>query len=140
MAQDLFKRLTRNDPLERYTADQALRHPWITRHSSETPPLTYLEKLNYFNNKLKIRRILFTVLLLSTIKPKEMPIPKDFNSEREMPQIKLEFLPSNKTNRRKHASMIITNPRSISPKMKNTPRLNTLRNKYPKFYSNDIIN
>ena len=27
MAQDLFKRLTRSDPLERYSADQALRHP-----------------------------------------------------------------------------------------------------------------
>jgi len=30
LAQDLFLKLTHFDPEERYTASQALEHPWIT--------------------------------------------------------------------------------------------------------------
>lgn len=133
MAQDLFRRLTRSDPLERYSADQALRHPWITRQTSVSPPMTYIEKLNYFNNKVKIRVILSAAFILASIMPETLHSTNDTHSEEEMPKINLKFSSVIiRSQHKKHASMIINNPRSPSPVMKKTVRLNSLRRRYPK--------
>ena len=42
--------MTAFEPSERYTVDQALSHPWITRNFKENVPLTGLENIKAFNN------------------------------------------------------------------------------------------
>lgn len=48
-AQDFFLKLTNEDPQERYTASQALEHPWITRKFNEDIPMTFSEKMRVIN-------------------------------------------------------------------------------------------
>jgi calcium/calmodulin-dependent protein kinase I len=40
LAKDFFLKLCNPSSLERYTSEQALRHPWITRDFSSPIPLT----------------------------------------------------------------------------------------------------
>ena len=49
LAKDFFLKLTNDDPQNRYTADQALLHPWITRKFHEAIPLTFNEKIRMIN-------------------------------------------------------------------------------------------
>ena len=49
LAKDFFLKLTNPDPQDRYTADQALCHPWITRRFNENIPLTFNENLRLIN-------------------------------------------------------------------------------------------
>ena len=39
-AHDLFLKLTKTDPFQRLTVDQALHHPWINRNYNQDLPLT----------------------------------------------------------------------------------------------------
>jgi serine/threonine protein kinase len=50
IAKDFFLRLVKIDPNDRYTAKEALQHPWITRTPC-TIPLTYYENLSYTRAK-----------------------------------------------------------------------------------------
>lgn len=45
MARDFFTKLCNPMPFERYTSEQALRHPWITRDFSSPIPLTESQKM-----------------------------------------------------------------------------------------------
>jgi len=45
LARDLFIKLCNPMPFERYTAEQALRHPWITRDRDSPIPLTQSQKM-----------------------------------------------------------------------------------------------
>ena len=45
VAKHFFKKLTAYQSSERYTANQALNHPWITRDFFSIPPLTMDENL-----------------------------------------------------------------------------------------------
>ena len=40
LAKDLFLKLCNTSPIERYTSEKALRHPWVTRKFSAPIPLT----------------------------------------------------------------------------------------------------
>lgn len=40
LAKDFFLKLCHPTPLERYTSDKALKHPWITRDFNSSIPLT----------------------------------------------------------------------------------------------------
>jgi serine/threonine protein kinase len=40
LAKDLFVKLCNTSPIERYTSDKALKHPWITRQFNGPIPLT----------------------------------------------------------------------------------------------------
>lgn len=40
LAKDLFFKLCNNMPIERYTSDKAIKHPWITRDFSAPIPMT----------------------------------------------------------------------------------------------------
>lgn len=48
-------------PLERYTASQALNHPWILRSGKEVP-LTSFEIFKRYSEELKLKEIMFAVL------------------------------------------------------------------------------
>jgi len=56
LARQLFLHMTNMQPLERYTADQALRHPWITREETEIPK-TYLERIADYNAISQLKRL-----------------------------------------------------------------------------------
>jgi serine/threonine protein kinase len=64
LAKDLFLRCTKINPLERYTANLALRHPWITRKPTKIP-LTSCEEFRLYQDKFKLKKILISVFLLS---------------------------------------------------------------------------
>ncbi|CAG9329674.1 unnamed protein product [Blepharisma stoltei] len=66
LAKNLFLRLTALNPLERYTAELALNHPWITRKNS-TIPKSHLEDARNYHDKLKMKTIVMQCLILSNI-------------------------------------------------------------------------
>lgn len=66
LAQNFFQKLTISDPSERYSANQALNHPWITRKIDDPIPLTIKEKFQTFEKKenfARISKILFFIYL-----------------------------------------------------------------------------
>ena len=48
MAKHLIKKLLEYDPIKRYKASDALKHPWITRNSEDKIPLSFNEQLNNY--------------------------------------------------------------------------------------------
>ena len=50
LAKDFFLKLVKTDPVDRYTAKEALQHPWITRIPTKIP-LSYGEIISYDNSK-----------------------------------------------------------------------------------------
>ena len=62
MAKHLILKLLEPNPSWRYTAIQAIKHPWITRNKNDEIPLTFNEILTKSNNK-KIAKDLFNVCL-----------------------------------------------------------------------------
>lgn len=57
LAKNLFLKLVKTDPSERYTAQEALKHPWITRIPNEIP-LTYYENISYEQSRSKLLNVL----------------------------------------------------------------------------------
>ncbi len=53
LAQHLFAMLAKVNPLERYTAKEALSHPWITRRPGPIP-LSFTESAAWENAKTKL--------------------------------------------------------------------------------------
>ena len=62
MARHLISKLLEPNPSWRYTASQAIKHPWITRNINDIPPLTTNELLMKSNTK-KIMKDFFNVCL-----------------------------------------------------------------------------
>lgn len=126
LAKDFFLRLTQKDPLERYTADLALRHPWITRETHAKAPLTYLERLNSFNNALKARKIVAAMILLSALRIKGVESEQESSSPGEMPKITMKFETSHKHHHRRHLSMEFR-PNNLSPIKRKGTRMTSTR-------------
>ena len=57
LAKGLFLKLVKVNPLERYTAKEALAHPWITR-SPVKIPLSYTESISYAQSKVKLINVI----------------------------------------------------------------------------------
>jgi hypothetical protein len=55
-------------PIERYTAEQALRHPWITRDFDDPIPLTESEKMREYQAGSLLKNALNVALFLSVAK------------------------------------------------------------------------
>jgi calcium/calmodulin-dependent protein kinase I len=51
-ANDFMRRLTCLNPLERYSAGQALMHPWITRKFNDEVPMNYQERILMFEKQI----------------------------------------------------------------------------------------
>lgn len=64
MAKDLFLRCTRINPLERYTANLALQHPFITRIKGKIP-ITPLEEVRLYQDKFKLKKLINTCIQLA---------------------------------------------------------------------------
>ena len=57
-ARSLFLKLAEQSPIDRYTASQALNHPWILRQDGR-PPLTTFEKFKIYGEILQLKGIVF---------------------------------------------------------------------------------
>ena len=73
MAKHLISKLLEPNPSWRYTASQAIKHPWITRNINDVPPLTFNEILAKSNNKKIMRDLFNTCLFLNFFSKKEHP-------------------------------------------------------------------
>ena len=71
MAKHLIKKLLEPNPSWRYTASQAIKHPWITRNVSDTPPITFNELLVRSNNKKILKDLFNTCLFMNFFLKKE---------------------------------------------------------------------
>jgi calcium/calmodulin-dependent protein kinase I len=65
-ARDLFLKLVKMAPLERYTASEALSHPWVSRQGTK-PPLTSFEKFKKYGEHLKLKGIIFPIFFMCTV-------------------------------------------------------------------------
>jgi serine/threonine protein kinase len=70
LAQNLFLKLMKLEPIQRYTASQALAHPWIAKTNTEIPK-TYLESMRIYDAEIKLRSILYACVFLAINCPKE---------------------------------------------------------------------
>ena len=69
MAKHLILKLLERNPCWRYTASQALKHPWITRNFNDSPPKTINDIIESSNKILK--DFLYTSIFLNFFKKKE---------------------------------------------------------------------
>jgi serine/threonine protein kinase len=70
-AKSLFLKMVEMIPIDRYTARQALHHPWISRQEVK-PPLTSFEKFKVYGEHLKLKGIVFPVFFLCLVAEKEI--------------------------------------------------------------------
>lgn len=57
LARNLFQKLVHQDPAERYTADKALNHPWITGNFNDQVPLTTNEMFQSFEKEQNFLKV-----------------------------------------------------------------------------------
>ena len=68
LAINLIKKLLENDPIKRYRANDALKHPWITRNPEDKIPQTFNYQLNNANIINKARELAFISIFLNHMK------------------------------------------------------------------------
>lgn len=68
-AQDLFLKLVMMAPSKRYTASQAIQHPWITQSKNTSVPLTTGEIYQLIRSHKKLKFGLKTLILLKIVFP-----------------------------------------------------------------------
>ena len=71
LARHLILKLLEPNPSWRYTASQAIKHPWITRNFDDIPPMTFNELLIKSNNKKIMKDLFVTCLFLYYFRKKE---------------------------------------------------------------------
>lgn len=62
MAQDFFNRISKIEANERYTTQEALRHPWLTRNFEDQIPLSLHESFSGFEKSHNISQVLSILL------------------------------------------------------------------------------
>ena len=84
MARHLISKLLEPNPSWRYTASQAIKHPWITRNINDIPPLTTNELLLKSDTK-KIMKDFFNVCLFlnyfKKLKKRNVSIDKRYSQK-----------------------------------------------------------
>ena len=68
MAKDLLKKLCEPNPMWRYSASMAIKHPWITRDPYGEVPFTFKEILDRNNMKKNAQQIIMSCIFLNYVK------------------------------------------------------------------------
>ena len=68
MAMHLIKKLLEYDPIKRYKANDALKHPWITRNPEDKIPQTFNEQLNTFSIMNNAKKLMMISIFLNYLK------------------------------------------------------------------------
>ena len=72
MAKNLNQKLCEVDPSWRYSANLAIKHPWITRNPNDEIPLTFNEILNRNSNRKNWNNLIMICIFLNYYKKKEI--------------------------------------------------------------------
>ena len=72
MANNLIRKLLEINPDWRYTAEKAMRHPWITRNKNDEIPKTFNEILSWRNNLKNSKDLLLMCVFLNFYKINEI--------------------------------------------------------------------
>ena len=72
MAQNLIYKLCEPNPSWRYSANLAIKHPWITRNTNDEIPVTFNEILNLNNSKKNANYLMMISIFLNYYKKKEI--------------------------------------------------------------------
>ncbi len=70
MAKTLLNKLLEFNPSWRYTAENALKHPWITRRVNDKIPETFNEKLRKMDICLKAKELILSIIFLNNVAKK----------------------------------------------------------------------
>jgi len=70
MAINFFTKITCLQPTERYSAYQALHHPWITNRMDDNIPLTLNEYSSAFGTSFHLFNVFKAVIFLNFLKKK----------------------------------------------------------------------
>jgi len=125
LARQLFLHMTNMQPLERYTADQALRHPWVTREETEIPK-TYLERIADYNAESQLKRLVSGLVAIGAllyltngkvVPPDPVPPPAPYISE-PLPVISVTSVPAAKPS---------LSPSAVSPSVRSLQHRSTLK-------------
>jgi len=68
MAMNLLKKLLEPDPLKRYKATDALKHPWITRNVEDKIPQTFNDQLTNYNIINNAKELMMISIFLNYFK------------------------------------------------------------------------
>ena len=68
MAINLMNKLLEYDPIKRYKASDALKHPWITRNPEDNIPQTFNEQLNTFSIVNNAKKLMMISIFLNYFK------------------------------------------------------------------------
>ena len=68
MAMHLIKKLLEYDPIKRYKANDALKHPWITRNPEDKIPQTFNEQLDTFSIMNNAKKLMMISIFLNYLK------------------------------------------------------------------------
>ena len=83
MAMHLIKKLLEYEPIKRYKASDALKHPWITRNSEDKIPLSFNEQLNNYNNINNAKKLMMISIFLNYIKKNNIYSENKENTNQE---------------------------------------------------------
>lgn len=81
LARDLFEHMVRFNPVNRYTAETALKHPWITGNVNAAIPMTYYEKIRLYQSTSLLQKIFSSAFFIGALRPRATgysKIYKDF--------------------------------------------------------------
>ena len=79
MAKNLNQKLCEVNPSWRYSANLAIKHPWITRNPYDEIPLTFSEILSRNNSKKNFSNLVMVCLFLNYYKKKEIKTKEKTN-------------------------------------------------------------
>ena len=79
MAKNLNYKLCEPNPSWRYSANLAIKHPWITRNPNDEIPLTFNEILNKNNSKKNVNYLLMISIFLNYYKKKDIQKKNNVN-------------------------------------------------------------
>lgn len=119
LAMNLFLNLMKINPIERYTASQALAHPWIDADNKEIPR-TYLEMMRIYDAEIKLRCIFYSCMFAAVVSPEESRYSREAEKV-EMIERRKTF--SAKANKQKEPS----------------PRIKHFKTYYENFYSKSPV-
>ena len=84
MGNNLLKKLLELNPSWRYTAFEAIKHPWITRNVKDEIPLTSNEILNKFNNRQNAKNLILLSVFLNYYKKLHISTVKKERIEKQI--------------------------------------------------------
>lgn len=142
-AQDFFLKLVNPDPKDRYDAQTALNHPWITRRFDEQVPMTLMEIQSAFYCQQDLKQNLKMLIFLNYVKvnnhqneyksqgKNETNIAEEFQSKKLKRCISNEFLNKKIYRKQLDFGLFFSDPINLSTKKENPSQNNQL----PKYIS-----